>query len=65
VVDALAMKAHSQLEMRDAMSQAEAVMRSRRHLRPREPNDFALETADEVLDFWARSAGCCSLRSRA
>ena len=54
VVDALAMKAHSQLEMREAMSQAEAVMRSRRHLRPREPNDFALETADEVLDFWAK-----------
>src|SRR5229473_2431817 len=35
VVDALAMKAHSQLEMR-------------------EPNDFALETADEVLDFWGK-----------
>src|SRR5207247_783585 len=45
VVDALAMKAHSQLEMREAMAQAEAVMRSRRHLRPREPDDFALETA--------------------
>jgi len=58
VVDALAMKAHSQLEMREAMSQAEAVMRSRRHLRPREPNDFALETADEVLDSGPRSAGC-------
>src|SRR5216117_1921389 len=54
VVDALAMKAHSQPEMRDAMAQAEAVMRSRRHLRPREPDDFALETADEVLDFWAK-----------
>jgi putative ABC transport system permease protein len=53
-VDALAMKAHSQLEMREAMAQAEAVMRSRRHLRPREPDDFALETADEVLDFWGK-----------
>src|SRR5207244_13115970 len=41
----------SQPEMRAAMAQAEAIMRSRRHLRPREPNDFALETADEVLDF--------------
>src|SRR2546421_1816051 len=37
-----------------AMGQAEAIMRSRRHLRPREPNDFALETADEVLDFWGK-----------
>src|SRR5207247_1680489 len=36
------------------MLQAEAVMRSRRHLRPREPDDFALETADEVLDFWGK-----------
>ncbi len=52
VVDALAVKANSQSEMREAMSQAEAVMRSRRHLRPRQPDDFAMETADEVLDFW-------------
>ena len=29
-------------------------MRSRRHLRPRQPDDFALETADEVLDFWSK-----------
>jgi len=54
VIDALAMKANSQAEMREAIAQAEAVMRSRRHLRPREPNDFALETADEVLDFWGK-----------
>src|SRR3989449_9945685 len=40
--------------MREAMAQAEAMMRSRRHLRPREPDDFALETADEVLDFWGK-----------
>jgi len=54
VVDALAVKANSQVEMQEAMSQAEAVMRSRRHLRPRQPDDFALETADEVLDFWGK-----------
>src|SRR5713226_3912521 len=54
VVDAVAMKARSQPEMRAAMAQAEAIMRSRRHLRPREPDDFALETADEVLDFWGK-----------
>src|SRR6266581_4922592 len=47
VVDAVAIKARSQPEMREAMAQAEAVMRSRRHLRPREPDDFTLETADE------------------
>src|SRR6266478_5115082 len=54
MVDAVAMKARSQPEMRAALAQAEAIMRSRRHLRPREPNDFALETADEVLDFWGK-----------
>src|SRR5207245_812820 len=50
----LAMKAHSQPEMREAMAQAEAIMRSRRHLRPRAPDDFTLETADEMLDFWGK-----------
>src|SRR2546428_7069519 len=29
-------------------------MRSRRHLRPRQADDFALEAADEVLDFWGK-----------
>jgi len=57
VVDALAVKANSQAEMREAMTQAEAVMRSRRHLRPRQADDFALETADEVLDFWGKISG--------
>src|SRR6266478_1535367 len=38
----------------EAMKQAEAIMRNRRHLRPRQADDFALETADEVLDFWGK-----------
>src|SRR5947207_6718486 len=54
VVDAVAMRARSQPEMREAMEQAEAIMRNRRHLRPRQPDDFTLETADEVLDFWGK-----------
>jgi putative ABC transport system permease protein len=54
VVDALAVKATTQADMREAMAQAEAIMRSRRHLRPRDGDSFALETADEVLDFWAK-----------
>src|SRR2546428_11480801 len=48
------MKARSLLEMRDALAQAEAIMRRRRHLRPRQADDFTLETADEVLDFWGK-----------
>src|SRR5258705_312923 len=54
VVDAVAVKANSQAEMRLAMTQAEAVLASRRPLRPRQADDFALETADEVLDFWGK-----------
>src|SRR5438445_4810358 len=54
VIDALAVKANSPAEMREAMTQAEAVMRVRRHLRPRDVDNFTLETADEVLDFWAK-----------
>jgi len=54
VVDALAVKAATQTDMREAMSEAEAIMRSRRHLRPRDGDTFALETADEVLDFWSK-----------
>src|SRR5260370_25047166 len=54
VVDAVAMKARSQPEMREAIAQAEAIMRVRRHLRPRQADDFTLETADEVLDFWGK-----------
>src|SRR3989442_9647781 len=37
VVDALAGKANSQPELREEMAHAEAVMRRRRHLRPRHP----------------------------
>ena len=40
--------------MRQAMADAEAIMRVRRHLRPRDADNFTLETADEVLDFWGK-----------
>src|SRR5438552_14248917 len=38
--------------MREAMDQTEAIMRSRRHLRPRQDDNFAMETSEGVLDFW-------------
>jgi putative ABC transport system permease protein len=53
VVDALIVKAASLEEMREAMGQAEGIMRSRRHLRPRQDNNFVLETSEGVLRFWA------------
>src|SRR5881396_3592993 len=54
VVDALIVKANSELEMRDAMDQTEAIMRSRRHLRPRQDDNFVMETSEGVLDFWKK-----------
>jgi putative ABC transport system permease protein len=54
VVDALVVKASSPSAMRLAMEQAEAVMRSRRLLHPTEDDNFTLEGAEAVLDFWSK-----------
>ena len=54
VIDALMVKANSEPEMREAIEEAEAVMRSRRHLRPRQDDNFALETSEGVLNFWGK-----------
>jgi len=54
VVGALVVKANTQEEMREALSEAEGIMRGRHRLHPRTQDDFALETADEVLDFWSK-----------
>ena len=54
VVGILMIKADTEAEMRAAMIEAEAVMRSRRGLRPTQDNNFVLETADAFLEFWAK-----------
>ncbi|HKW42531.1 MAG TPA: ABC transporter permease [Gemmatimonadales bacterium] len=53
VVDALLVKAPSEEAMRDAMDEAEGAMRSRRHLRPGQDDNFALDTSEGVQRFWA------------
>jgi len=52
VIDELLVKAATEEDLRTAMVDAEAVMRSRRGLRPREENNFAIETSEALLDFW-------------
>jgi putative ABC transport system permease protein len=54
VIDELMVRAESMADMELAMLEVEAIMRSRRGLRPTQENNFALETADSALDFWAR-----------
>src|SRR5438477_12852833 len=53
ILDAFPVKARSEPEMREEMSQAEGIMRSRRHLRPRQDDNFALDTSEGVQRFWA------------
>jgi putative ABC transport system permease protein len=52
IIDALVVKASSVEEMREGILEAEGIMRSRRHLRPRQDNSFVLETSEGVLAFW-------------
>ncbi len=40
--------------MARAMVEVEAIMRVRHRLRPGQSNDFALDTADDTMAFWAR-----------
>jgi putative ABC transport system permease protein len=40
--------------LREAQSEIEGIMRVRHRLRPGDPNDFALETADDAISFWDR-----------
>ena len=53
ILDAFLVKARSEGEMREAMAEAEGIMRSRRHLRPVQDNNFVLETSEGVQEFWA------------
>ncbi|HWC73643.1 MAG TPA: ABC transporter permease [Gemmatimonadales bacterium] len=53
ILDAFFVKANSEGEMRQAMMEAEGVMRSRRHLRPNQDDNFVLDTSEGVQRFWA------------
>ena len=53
ILDAFFVKAGSAGEMHEAMEQAEGIMRSRRHLRPQQDNNFVLDTSEGVQRFWA------------
>jgi putative ABC transport system permease protein len=52
VVDQVTVQAQSENGMREAMETTRAVMRSRHHLHPSQPDNFALETSDSALEFW-------------
>ena len=53
VVDGIKIKTADPADLVDAQEAVRAVMRSRRGLRPSQPDNFALETSESALSFWA------------
>jgi putative ABC transport system permease protein len=51
-IDNVIIQAINPDQLRDIQMEVEGIMRARRGLRPSEPADFALETADEAISFW-------------
>jgi putative ABC transport system permease protein len=52
VVDDIVIQTLDPADIDEALLELEAIMRVRNRLRPSEPNDFELETAEESLSFW-------------
>jgi putative ABC transport system permease protein len=52
VIDDMIIQGQTEDEMRDAMEATRGVMRARHKLHGWQPDNFALETPDEALDFW-------------
>ncbi len=54
ILDDLQIQTAGPTEMQAAMAEVEALMRARRGLKPSQPNNFYLETAEGALDGWKR-----------
>jgi putative ABC transport system permease protein len=52
VIDQMMIQAPTEARMRESMEAVRTVMRSRHHLHPSQPDNFALETSDSALEFW-------------
>jgi len=53
VVDGIKIKTADPADLVDAQEAVRAVMRSRRGLRPSQPDNFSIETSESALSFWA------------
>jgi putative ABC transport system permease protein len=54
ILDALIVQTSDPTSMQVAMAESEALMRSRRHLKPRQENNFAFQTAEGALGSWEK-----------
>lgn len=52
IVDGVLVRTDNQEDMAQALLDIEATMRVRHRLRPTEPNNFAIDTAEDSLSFW-------------
>ncbi len=57
VLDHLIVQADGPQAMLTAMGEVEAIMRTRRHLKPGQENNFHLETAEGALEGWKKISG--------
>ncbi len=54
ILDALIVQTSDPTQMQQAMGEAEAIMRSRRQLKPWQENNFAFQTAEGALGTWQK-----------
>jgi putative ABC transport system permease protein len=53
VIDGIVLQSSTMTGMREGMERVRQVMRGRHKLRPGQPDDFAIETTESALSFWA------------
>jgi len=53
----ISVKMHSAGVLSDAMARSQEAMRSARRLRPNEPDDFTVDKADALVEFWTDLTG--------
>jgi len=52
IIDAIIIQVPTSSQVTDAQERARQVMRARHKLRPGQPDNFSLQTADSALEFW-------------
>ena len=57
VIDGMTIQASSDLQLAGVMETVRQVMRVRHKLRPGQPDDFSMQTADAALAFWKKIQG--------
>ncbi len=57
IIDAVTIQSPSPEAMTETMEIVRSVMRAERRLRPAQPDNFALQTADSALEFWNKIKG--------